>query len=209
MRAWLRRCLHWNVGWGWMALAFFAPLAVVSIAAGMHLALGGTIAPSPASGHVPLAVLNLFAVLLLGGPSGEEFGWRGYGLPGLQARMGWRPASLILGLLWGVWHLPLLFVADTVQAHMTPGLFLLGTVAMSVIFAWLALHTRGSVAAALVLHTAINYWPAIVPVLPGPETYRPYALVVLIQVLMAGGGLMIWPGHAPSGSRLVDGAAVS
>jgi membrane protease YdiL (CAAX protease family) len=117
--------------------------------------------------------------------------------------MGWRPASLILGLVWGLWHLPLFFISDTVQAHMTLALFLLSTVAMSVIFAWLALHTRGSVAAALVLHTAINYWPAIVPVLPTPENVRPYLLVVVIQVLMAA-GLMVWTGRATSGARWVE-----
>jgi len=203
VRLWLWHCMQWTVGWGWMALAFLAPLAVVSIAAGVHVALGGSIAPSPASGQVPLAVINLFGVLLVGGPLGEEFGWRGYALPHLQARMGWRAASLMLGLVWGLWHLPLFFISDTVQAHMTLALFLLSTVAMSVIFAWLALHTRGSVAAALVLHTAINYWPAIVPVLPTPENIRPYLLVVVIQVLMAA-GLMVWPGRATSGPRWVE-----
>jgi len=203
LRAWFSHCLHWRIGWGWMALAFFAPLVVVLIAAGLHLALGGTIAPSPASGQVPLAVLNLFAVLLLGGPLGEEFGWRGFALPSLQARMGWRSASLALGLVWGVWHLPLLFIADTVQAHMTLALFLLSALAMSVIFAWLARHTGSSVAAALILHTAINFWPTMVPVLPTPQDYRPYALVVMIQVLMAA-GLMVWQGSAVSGSRFVE-----
>lgn len=54
LRTWLWRCLKWKVGRGWMALVFVAPLAVVSIAAGVDLALGGTIAPSPAVGHVPL-----------------------------------------------------------------------------------------------------------------------------------------------------------
>lgn len=203
LRAWLWRCLKWKVRWGWMALAFFAPLAVVSIAAGVHLALGGTIAPSPALGHVPLAVLNLFGVLLLGGPLGEEFGWRGYALPDLQARMGWRSASLVLGLVWGVWHLPLLLIADTVQAHMTLAFFLLSAVAMSVMFAWLAQHTGGSVAAALVLHTATNFWPAIVPVLPTPQNDRPYALVVVIQVLMAA-GLMAWRGSGASSSPVAE-----
>lgn len=85
---------------------------------------------------------------------------------------------------------------------MTLALFLLSAVAMSVLFAWLAQHTGGSVTAALVLHTAINFWPAIVPVLPTPQSYRPYALVVVIQVLMAV-WLMVWPGAAAACSRFV------
>jgi len=201
LHAWVLHCMQWKVGWGWMALAFLAPLVVVSMAAGGHVALGGSIVPSPALGQGALAVINLFGVLLLGGPLGEELGWRGYALPALQRRMGWRPSSLMLGMVWGLWHLPLFFIADTLQAHMMLASFLLSTVAMSVIFAWLALHTRGSVAAALVLHTATNFWPAIVPVLPSPESVRPYVLVIVIQVVMAV-ALMIWtkPRVAASGS---------
>lgn len=193
LRTWFWRCVHLKSGWSWLALAFFMPLVVILIAAGMHIALGGSIALSPAIGHFPLAVMNLFGVLLVGGPLGEEFGWRGYALPSLQARMGWRVASLFLGLVWGVWHLPLFYISDTVQAQMTLVLFLLSTVAMSVLFAWLARHTGGSVIVALVLHTAINFWPAIVPVLPTLQSWRPYALVVVIQVLLAF-WLLVCPG---------------
>lgn len=61
---WLRRSLQWRVGWGWLALSFFLPLVVMGLAAAGHIALGGTIAPSPASGHVLLAVVNFVLVLL-------------------------------------------------------------------------------------------------------------------------------------------------
>jgi membrane protease YdiL (CAAX protease family) len=86
-------------------LAFFGPLVVVALAAGLHVALGGSMPPSPAWGQIPLAVINLFGVLLLGGPLGEEFGWRGYALPHLQVRMGWRLASW-LGIHAAAWQQP-------------------------------------------------------------------------------------------------------
>jgi membrane protease YdiL (CAAX protease family) len=192
LRVWFGRCLQWRVGAGWMALAFFLPLALMSLAAAMHIALGGAIAPSPAAGHVLMAAVNFFLIFLVGGPMGEEFGWRGYALGQLQDRHGWRMASLVLGAVWGVWHLPLFFIDGTSQAHIPLALFLLSVVAMSVLFAWFARHTAGSVVPALVLHTAINAWPSIVPVLPTGESYRPYALVVALLVLVAL-GLLVQP----------------
>ena len=56
---------------------------------------------------------------------------------------------------------------------------------MSVVFAWLANRTAGSVVAALLFHTAINFWPSVVPVLPTEAGYRAYAFVVATLVVMA------------------------
>jgi membrane protease YdiL (CAAX protease family) len=122
----------------------------------------------------PVEGLRVWLSLLLGGPLGEEFGWRGFALPAMQDRLGWRAAGLGLGLVWGVWHLPLFFIDGTAQAHIPPVLFLLSVVAMSIVFAWLANRSAGSVVAALVFHTAINYWPSVVPVLPTEASYRAY-----------------------------------
>ncbi len=185
LRVWLSSCLQWRIGWGWWALAMFLPLAVMLLAAGLHIALGGETATAPASGHLLMTVVNLPLVLLLGGPLGEEFGWRGYALPVLQDRLGWRAASLGLGLVWGVWHLPLFFIDGTAQSQIPLALFLLSVVAMSVVFAWLANRTAGSVVAALLFHTAINFWPSVVPVLPTEASYRAYAFVVATLSLLA------------------------
>lgn len=185
LRAWLSRCLRWRIGWGWWAFALLMPLAVMLLAAGLHIALGGAIVTAPASRHLLMTVVNLPLVLLLGGPLGEEFGWRGYALPVLQGRLGWRAASLGLGLGWGAWHLPLFFIDGTAQAHIPLALFLLSVVAMSVVFAWLVNRTAGSVVAALLFHTAINFWPSVVPVLPAEGSYRAYAFAVAMLVLLA------------------------
>ena len=199
LHRWLRRSLQWQVGWRWLALSFFLPLAVMGLAATGHIALGGTIAPSPASGHVLLAVVNFGLVLLLGGPLGEEFGWRGYALPGLQERYGWRVASLVLGTVWGAWHLPLFYMAETAQSHIPIGLFVVSTMALSVLFAWLFNHTRGSVVPALVLHTAVNAWAWVIPVMVMPDgsNIRPYGLAVGLLVLIALGLLCDAEPHLP------------
>ncbi len=200
LRGWLVRCLQWRIGWRWLAIAFFLPLAVMALAAAVHVALGGTIASSPASGHVLLAAINFVLVLLLGGPLGEEFGWRGYALPVLQERYSWRVASLILGVIWGMWHLPLFYIADAVQSHIPFALFMVNTVALSVLFAWLFNRTGGSVLPALVLHTAVNAWSWVIPVMVMREggTLRPYELAVGLLVLIALGLLRDSETHRPN-----------
>lgn len=199
LHRWLRRSLQWRVGWRWLALSFFLPLAVMGLAAAMHIALGGTIAPSPASGHVLLAVVNFGVLLLFGGPLGEEFGWRGYALPVLQERYGWRVASLVLGTVWGAWHLPLFYMADTAQSHIPVGLFMVSTVALSVLFAWLFNRTEESVLPALVLHTAVNAWGWVIPVMVMPDgsNLRPYGLAVGLLVVIALGLLCAAEPHRP------------
>jgi hypothetical protein len=203
LRAWLSRCLRWRIGWGWLAFALLFPLVVMFVAARLHVALGGAMATPPASGHLLMTVVNFFLILLLGGPMGEEFGWRGYALPVLQDRFGWRAASLGLGLVWGAWHLPLFFIDGTSQTHIPLALFALSVVAMSVLFAWLVNHTAGSVVGALLLHTAINFWSAVVPVLPTEMSYRAYSLVVAILVLTAM-GLMARPGAGGASPRFAE-----
>lgn len=187
LRRWLSRCLQWRVGWRWMALAFFFPVAFMGLAAAIHVALGGTLPPSPAAGHALLAAANFVLVFLVGGPLGEEFGWRGYALPALQRRWGWRIASLVLGGVWTLWHLPLFYSAGTVQSHLPMGLYALSAIASSVLFAWLFNRTEGSVLLVLVLHTAVNAWSLVIPVmvLPDGSNRRPFQLVVGILVFAA------------------------
>jgi len=187
LRRWLMRCLQWRVGWRWVVLAFLFPVVFMGLAAAAHVALGGTLPPSPAAGHVGLAAMNFLLVFLVGGPLGEEFGWRGYALPALQARWGWRVASVLLGAVWAVWHLPLFYTAGTMQSHLPMELFVLSTIASSVLFAWLFNRSRGSIVPVLVLHTAVNAWSLIIPVmvLPDGSNLRPFQIVVGILVLTA------------------------
>ncbi len=216
LRDWLKQCLRWRpVRWRWYAVAFGLPPAVMMLGLAIEIALGGTIAASPASGHVALAVANFGLVLLVGGPLGEEFGWRGYALPAIASALRWRNASLLVGLIWGLWHLPLFFMTDTPQSHMPFLLFLASTIAESVMLAWLFVRTGLSVLAALVMHTSMNAWLNIIPVLPTAATansLRPLSLMVGIQVLIAVGLLFQTNRHwgiAPGLGRVERGARSS
>jgi membrane protease YdiL (CAAX protease family) len=91
-------------------------------------------------------------VLLLAAAAGEEFGWRGYALERLQGILNPLKASLLLGLVWGVWQLPLHFVFGTLQASLPVLQIIFQAMAVSILFTWLYNKTAGSVLVAIIFH---------------------------------------------------------
>ena len=105
----------------------------------------------------PLLIVPLsFFMFFLGGSVQEEFGWRGFALPRLLEFQNPLMASLVLGLIWGVWHLPLFFMTGVSQEYMSFAVFLPLTVAFSLLFTWAYLRTSLNLFSALLLHTTIN-----------------------------------------------------
>mgnify|MGYP001262147068 CR=1 FL=1 len=102
--------------------------------------------------------------MFLGGPVAEEFGWRGYALDRLQARFNATVSSVLIGVIWGLWHLPLFFMKGQDMYHNVPILgFVLGTVFLSILFTWIYNNTNGSILAALLFHTMGNLSHFIFP----------------------------------------------
>lgn len=199
---WLGKCLQWRISWRWLTLAFLSPLAILTLAAAGHMLLGGSVPPSPAAGHVGMLIANFFLVFLVGGPLGEELGWRGYALPAIQARLGWRGASLALGVIWGLWHLPLFFIAESSQNNGSMKAFFVLIIATSVFYTWLYNRSEGSVLPAMVLYMASNSWPFLIPVLPSDADQRPYLFVVGL-VVTAAIWLLAMSSRAPHRSQRV------
>jgi hypothetical protein len=97
------------------------------------------------------AAVLLFALRLVipvFSPIGEEPGWRGFALPRLLADRSPFEATLFLGLIVAVWHVPLIFIAS----EDLPPIFLLTTVAVTFFYTWLFVHTGGSVFITIVAH---------------------------------------------------------
>lgn len=196
LRRWLGRCLRWRVGWRWYGLAFVVPPLILMAALSAHAALGGAIPTSPYADRIGIAIVQFAVIAIFGGPLGEEFGWRGFALPALTTRMGWRGAGVVIGIAWELWHAPLLFMANTAQAGLPIALFLISTVALSVVFARLGISTGFSVLPALLLHTVINWWSMLVPIMPAGGDVQAYALVAGITIL-AGFAAYVKPGSKP------------
>ena len=144
------RMIRWRVRWYWYALAIGLPLAVHLITVALNVGLGAP-APSLAQFSPLSGLIVVFAVRLinpLDGPMGEEPGWRGFALPGLQADRSPLVATLILALLVTLWHVPLLLPAFGA----TPW-DLLGTFAVTIWYTWLFARTGGSVLMTIVAHS--------------------------------------------------------
>jgi membrane protease YdiL (CAAX protease family) len=148
------RMIRWRVRWYWYVAALGLPLAVVMLTAGLNVALGAS-APSLVQYSSVTTVLMVFAVRLVNpgdGALGEEPGWRGFALPGLQSTLSPLVATLILGVLVTGWHVPILFLEEGgLQPPFLVG-FLLGTMAVTFWYSWLFNHTGGSVLITLIAH---------------------------------------------------------
>jgi uncharacterized protein len=149
----LRRMVRWRVRPVWYAVALLLPVAISGGAALLNVVVLGASAPSPAelgawSGLVP----TFFLLLLVPGIGGawEEPGWRGYALPKLQGGHSALLASLILGVVWAFWHLPLMVIG---QIHLSDPVFI---VAWTVVLTWVFNNTNGSVLIAMLMHNMHN-----------------------------------------------------
>lgn len=112
----------------------------------------------------PGTILYTFALyFFLGGSVGEEFGWRGLALDRLQRRWNWIVSSVVLGLIWSAWHIPLSFVAGTTQSSTPQWMFFLSTTALAVIMTWIYNCTGGNLFGMLLLHTFENITVVIFP----------------------------------------------
>jgi len=152
--------VRWRVGWRWYVVDIFGP-ALFSIAvAEAYVLLGGSwsaaVPPALRSGASLVSLPLFLLVLSLTDGLGEELAWRGFALPRLLSGHNALVASLILGVLWALWHLPLLWTVGATLFQQPLWLLLTDITAKSILFTWVFLHTRGSVLLAILFHASTN-----------------------------------------------------
>lgn len=158
----------------------FAFAAVPLLLAGSHLVSTltgfGPVAGVTSTALTPL----LFAVYLLGAVP-EEIGWTMYATRPLQARLGVFGAGLVIGVTWELWHV-LPFISQARSASWILGQVATG-IALRVLMGHVFANTGGSLLPAVVMHTAINAWPHLLP--GGMASYHPEVLAVLSWLTVA------------------------
>jgi membrane protease YdiL (CAAX protease family) len=173
-----RRVARVDVPLRWYAVALLlAPLLQLA-AAGVPAALGLVTVTFAWTVWNGIGALFMAAI-------GEELGWRGFALPRMQAHRQALAASLLLGVIWGLWHLPLK-IATGLDAAGYIG-FVVGAVAHTVLFTWVYNNTRGSLFLMILFHTSIDIifvFPSstsIVAVLYGILLWTTVAVVVVVE----------------------------
>ncbi len=154
----LRRAVDLRFKKAWLVpiLLLFPALTGVAL---LLAVLMGEPAPELPLVSKPASILYEFVYMLfLGGPLQEEFGWRGYALDRLQARYTAAKASVILGIVWALWHLPLFFAGEMSIQYKIQNVFtsVILIAFLSILFTWIYNNTGGSILAALLFHTTLN-----------------------------------------------------
>ena len=193
----LGRFLIGRVGIQWWAFAVLfgvvpavAALYLFNVFGGPAVTWGGL---KPLSSFVPMLII----LTVLAG-MGEEFGWRGFAMPRLQTRYNALVSSLIIGLLWDIWHIPLFLTEGTIQSKwlaevgwMSAVGYTVFCMSWSIQYTWVFNNTKGSVLLAAVIHGAVNAWNGYINVYRGNFgnilAYMALSVIVSIIIVIAAG----------------------
>ncbi|WP_243738055.1 CPBP family intramembrane glutamic endopeptidase [Cellulomonas shaoxiangyii] len=161
VRAWLRRLTKWKVNWRWYVGILVGTPAALLLAS--FVAGGGQVDAVPMQTlvqYLPFLVMQVFTTGLA-----EEPGWRDFALPRAQRRFGALVAAVGIGVLWGVWHLPLYLTQwghwDTLH-WLRPVAFIAFCVLFNVVMTWVFNRTGQSLPMAMLLHVSINTYASLV-----------------------------------------------
>ena len=175
VRAFVSRLFLWRVSTGWVVfILIVVPLVFI---AGSLIKGGPVLAPIPPEGAGAMVAI-LFMMLMLG-PI-EEFGWRGVAQPILQRHMAPIWAGILIGMIWGFWHLPAFFLAGTVFAGWNFLPFFIGNIVLAVLVTPIFNSARGSLLWPMLFH-----WQLINPFWPDAQ---PWDTIILVGVAV----IVVW-----------------
>ncbi len=179
----LRRMVRWRVAPAWYAVALLVPVAITVAATALNVLVGAQVPDSAELGGWT-SLFSTFALLLLIpgiGGAWEEPGWRGYALPQLQVGRSALLASLILGVLWAFWHLPLMVVGEVHWSDIVL------VIAVSVVFAWVFNNASGSVLIVMLMHAMNNTISGsfFSPMFSGADSVRQSWLLAMLWCSLA------------------------
>src|SRR5215212_2554514 len=183
IRRLLRKILLWRVGVRWYLLTFLGFPVILTLAT---IVVPGNLASFEPMDPLPLLgsflIFFVYPALIIGGPLGEEPGWRGFALPRLQRQHGPLVGSLILGVIWTFWHVAPVWLGAWLHAGMLNVynfvLYLLFIRSWTIVMTWVYNNTKGSVFMAILGHASVDAFPngILWPLLPASLVVTDYGV---------------------------------
>lgn len=167
-----------DIRW-YVVILSIVPLSV-ALAALLDVLLGGSGAELEAAARFvdqPLGIVPFAIFIFFFGPFPEELGWRGYALDRLQLKWSALGASLVLSVVWALWHLPLFFVNGTYQNSLGVGtlffwIFMLEFIPKTILITWIYNNNRRSTLSAVLLHFMDNFVGELFELTARAELYQ-------------------------------------
>jgi membrane protease YdiL (CAAX protease family) len=175
-----------NIGWYLLALLFQPVLFVVAKLIDSLFRKTYEVTSPLTTIDAPIVfVIPVVIISAIPGAFMEELGWRGFALPRLQNKNNALIASGILGLIWGIWHIPsMMFFGETNGLNI--GLAVLNTIAPTILFVWLFNNTRGSLLLVTLFHASQQYSNNFLGTIPSGTADIITWLVAVIVLIITG-----------------------
>ena len=160
--SWLKSVFKWRIPVVWYLVGgVLINFLFVALHIGLYLLLGGRILLAngdiPWYGYLVIFPVSVFLGFPFGSGLGEEAGWRGFALPKLLERFSPLTASVILGALWGLWHIPALLMSSWEGSSQGLLLFVY-VIPLTIIMTWVYLKSRRSTIPLMLMHTGGNLY---------------------------------------------------
>jgi CAAX protease family protein len=183
LKAWFSRIVRWRVGIQWYAVALLLPVVLRLAAFGLNILSGARLIPNPELGPLSDHLMGILFPSFLGIALAEEPGFRGYALPKLMEKRSALSASLILGVLHAIWHIPL-FIFGSDSPIIIPII-----ISGAILNTWIFNRTNGSVLMNMLLHTSIDrmvyvFQPMFSPADAGRQTIWLVVVFVVVAILL-------------------------
>lgn len=198
------RAIQFKIGWS----NYLLIVVLVAVAAAAQILVNRLLGHGFELGLFVTQLSSALPLVVLG-PISEEFGWRGYALSRLQMRLNPLVSSVIVGAVWGFWHLPLFMMPGTSQNVLGIPFagFLCGVMATSILMTLFHNRTRGSIVTAIFFHWVYTYASQVTatgvtrsPLYNWLE-YSPYVVLAIAAVAVFGGRLGMGPARSGRNER--------
>jgi len=181
----LKPLVQWRVGARLLVIAVIAPALLLLAAQIVTQVLGLTATPGLPTDNLIGMVIAVFVMAVFSN-TWEEIGWRGFALPRLQQQHTAFVATLIVGVLWGLWHLPLFFWLDNPMSNYPFLPWFIGTIALSFIYTWLYNTAAGSLLVVTLFHVFSNTFGVVISGVSVTALAIVYIAVALVLVAVFG-----------------------